>query len=185
MPISTYILALLSPMLAGVGLVLGGWWTWLHPVVMYGLISVLDLWMSGTTDNRPQEDERHRAEHWLTRLTLWSIAPVLIALLMGFLWRVEDLGVLELVGLTIGVGTSMGTLGINGAHELGHDRGPGAKKLAEFLLLVCFFMHFHVEHNRGHHARVGTPDDPATARKGQWLYSFWWQTRVISFSSCQ
>ncbi len=176
MPISSYILVLLSPVLAGVGLVLGGWWTWLHPLVMYGLISVLELWWGGSEDDLPQESDRARGEHWFAQLVLWSVAPVLLALLLGSLSRADNFSTWELMGLVIGVGTSLGTLGINGAHELGHDRGLRSKRLAELLLLLSLFMHFHVEHNRGHHVRVGTPEDPATSREGQWLYSFWCQT---------
>ena len=32
--------------------------------------------------------------------------------------------------------------------------------------------HFFVEHNRGHHARVATPADPASARLGESFYAF-------------
>jgi alkane 1-monooxygenase len=33
--------------------------------------------------------------------------------------------------------------------------------------------HFFIEHNRGHHKWVGTPQDPATARLGESIYRFW------------
>ena len=32
--------------------------------------------------------------------------------------------------------------------------------------------HFYVEHNRGHHKRVATVEDPATSRFGESLYHF-------------
>jgi alkane 1-monooxygenase len=34
-------------------------------------------------------------------------------------------------------------------------------------------MHFYIEHNRGHHVAVATPEDPATARKNESFYAFW------------
>ena len=34
-------------------------------------------------------------------------------------------------------------------------------------------MHFFIEHNLGHHRNIGTPEDPATARKDQSVYHFW------------
>lgn len=176
MPIFSHIFLLLSPVLAGVGLLLGGWWVWLHPFVMYGLISILEVWWKGSCENTNVEIERARAEHWFSRLIVWSIAPILLALLVALMWRVDNCSVWELIGMIIGVGTSVGTLGINGAHELGHNRDAASRRTAEFLLLVSFFMHFHLEHNRGHHARVCTAEDPATARKDQSLYSFWLQT---------
>lgn len=174
--IYSYSFMLISPLLAGVGLMLGGWWSWLHPVVMYGLITLLELWWRGTPNNLSQEGERARAEHWFARGMLWVTVPVVFALILTLLLRAESFRAWELVGLIIGVGTTVGALGINAAHELGHDRGGGAKRLAESLLLMSLFMHFHVEHNRGHHARVATPDDPASAPRGQWLYAFWCQT---------
>jgi alkane 1-monooxygenase len=37
-------------------------------------------------------------------------------------------------------------------------------------------MHFFIEHNKGHHKHVATPNDPSTAKYKQSLYSFWLQT---------
>lgn len=39
-------------------------------------------------------------------------------------------------------------------------------------------MHFFIEHNLGHHKNVGTLEDPATAKKDQSVYGFWW-TSII------
>jgi alkane 1-monooxygenase len=44
-------------------------------------------------------------------------------------------------------------------------------------------MHFAVEHVRGHHPRVGTDDDPASARRGQSLYAFLPQSIARQFLS--
>ena len=41
------------------------------------------------------------------------------------------------------------------------------------LLLPCLYMHFYIEHNFGHHTNVGTPEDGASARYKQSVYSFW------------
>lgn len=35
-------------------------------------------------------------------------------------------------------------------------------------------MHFYIEHNYGHHVNVGTSKDPATSKKNQSVFSFWW-----------
>src|SRR5690606_7536996 len=42
---------------------------------------------------------------------------------------------------------------------------------------------FFVEHNRGHHVRVATPEDPASARLGESLYAFLPRTVVGGFRS--
>ena len=40
-------------------------------------------------------------------------------------------------------------------------------------------MHFFIEHNRGHHKRVSTVEDPSSARFGENIFSFWF--RAVSF----
>jgi alkane 1-monooxygenase len=50
--------------------------------------------------------------------------------------------------------------------------------LGKILLLPSLYMHFYVEHNFGHHLHAATPEDPATARYNQSVYSFWF-TSVI------
>ena len=44
-------------------------------------------------------------------------------------------------------------------------------------------MHFIVEHNRGHHKNVGTPQDPASAKLNEPVYTFWIRTVIGSFLS--
>ena|SRR5690554_2857922 len=44
--------------------------------------------------------------------------------------------------------------------------------MAKALLLTSLYTHFFIEHNRGHHTRVGTDLDPASARFGEWLWTF-------------
>ena len=41
------------------------------------------------------------------------------------------------------------------------------------MLLPALYQHFFVEHNRGHHKNVATDLDPASARKGDWVFGFW------------
>nr|BFE73976.1 hypothetical protein GCM10020092_072770 [Actinoplanes digitatis] len=43
--------------------------------------------------------------------------------------------------------------------------------------------HFFVEHNRGHHVRVATPEDPASSRLGESYYRFWPRTVLGSLRS--
>jgi alkane 1-monooxygenase len=43
-------------------------------------------------------------------------------------------------------------------------------------------MHFYIEHNRGHHVNVATPEDPATARKNEGFYSFWIRSVCMGYS---
>ena len=61
-------------------------------------------------------------------------------------------------------------IAINTAHELGHKRDQLERWLSKIALAQSGYGHFFVEHNRGHHVRVATPEDPASARLGE---SFW------------
>lgn len=75
----------------------------------------------------------------------------------------------EKIALSMTVGVVAG-VGINAAHELGHKNKTVERWLAKVVLAQSFYGHFFVEHNHGHHVRVATPDDPASARFGE---SFW------------
>ena len=75
-----------------------------------------------------------------------------------------------LLGVTVGVYT--GGIGITVAHELLHRSAKTAKMTADFLLSSMFYPHFAIEHIFGHHFRVATPDDPASARSGETVYRF-------------
>ncbi len=63
-------------------------------------------------------------------------------------------------------------VGINTAHELGHKKESVERWLAKITLAPTFYGHFYIEHNRGHHVRVATPEDPASSRMGENLYQF-------------
>ena len=64
----------------------------------------------------------------------------------------------------------VGGIAINTAHELGHKRANSEKWLSRVALAQTGYGHFFIEHNRGHHVRVATPEDPASSRLGE---SFW------------
>lgn len=45
------------------------------------------------------------------------------------------------------------------------------------------YMHFTYEHLYGHHRRVATPEDPASAEQGIDVYSFAWRSFIGSYKS--
>ncbi len=77
---------------------------------------------------------------------------------------------LESMGLSIGI--VLGTNGINVAHELGHRQNKLQRTLAKILVLPSHYMHFYIEYDFGQHANAATPEDLATARLNQSVYSF-------------
>lgn len=78
----------------------------------------------------------------------------------GF-WRMDTLIGVLLQGITSGYS------GIVVAHELIHRKEKWLHQLGRVLLGAVLYEHFATEHIRGHHVRVGTPADPATARFGE------------------
>lgn len=44
-------------------------------------------------------------------------------------------------------------------------------------------MHFYIEHNYGHHLHAATPEDPATAKYNQSVYSFWFTSSFRQYFS--
>lgn len=81
----------------------------------------------------------------------------------------QSLSWYDYIGCAMSLGTATG-ISINTAHELGHKNNRFERWLAKITLAPVAYGHFFVEHNRGHHVRVATLDDPASARYGE---SFW------------
>jgi hypothetical protein len=73
--------------------------------------------------------------------------------------------------LAVSAGIANG-LGINTGHELGHKKTQLERNLAKIVLAVPAYGHFCIEHNRGHHRDVATPEDPASSRMGESIYKF-------------
>jgi alkane 1-monooxygenase len=69
------------------------------------------------------------------------------------------------------------------AHELIHRKSKGEQALGRLLLCSVLYEHFYTEHLRGHHVRVGTPEDPATARFGEAFEPFFRRTVVSQLKS--
>jgi alkane 1-monooxygenase len=103
-------------------------------------------------------------------LAAWTVAQ------HGF-WRIDTLVMLLIVGVNSGYS------GIVVAHELIHRREKHMQWLGRLLLSSVLYEHFSTEHVRGHHARVGTPEDPATARFGETYHAFFRRTVPGQFRS--
>jgi alkane 1-monooxygenase len=89
----------------------------------------------------------------------------------------------EVTGRVFSMGLLCGTFGINVAHELGHRVTKFEQNLAKLLLLTSLYMHFFIEHNKGHHKNVATPEDPSSARYNEPIYVFYFRTIIFSYLS--
>lgn len=160
------------------------WFWWTGAVVIYGLVPVLDSWV-GADRNNPPESATERLEHdRFYRAVLLATLPLQFASTVLGVWvaTTQPLHPLQWLGLAITVGIVNGG-GINAAHEWGHKRGRLAAFLSRLCLAPAAYGHFHVEHNRGHHKNVATPDDPASARLGESYWAFLPRTLIGSVRS--
>ncbi|WP_406638450.1 fatty acid desaturase [Amycolatopsis sp. WGS_07] len=157
---------------------------WLGPLVVLVLVPLIDLVAGYDHTNPPDEVmealEEDRYYRWITYLFL----PLQYAGFVVGAWVLAQggLSVGGKIGLAITLGTVAG-IGINTAHELGHKRESTERWAAKIALAQCFYGHFYIEHNRGHHVRVATPEDPASSRLGESFYRFWPRTVFGSLRS--
>lgn len=170
-----YLLAYIAPLAAYLGIYFGGIWSLGSIYVGFVLIPLLELFLPGTPQNLSGEEEHRQASRRFFDYLLYLNIPILWGLIGYYFFSLEqrDLSTGEMIGMTLNVGLIVGTIGINVAHELGHRRKPIEQWMAQSLLLSALYMHFFIEHNRGHHKNVGTDLDPASARAGEGIYSFW------------
>ena len=147
---------------------------WLTPLLVLVVLPLVDLAVGRDKTNPSSEQAAALGnDRWLhLPLRLW--VPVQFALIGWGAWQFAQphTGAWQALGLMLSVGLVSGGQGITIAHELGHRRSRSDRWLAQALLVMVGYGHFHIEHNRGHHARVATQDDPATARRGEGFYRF-------------
>jgi alkane 1-monooxygenase len=115
-------------------------------------------------------------------LLLGAIQLLNVALLVRH-FAVHPFWSLDTLAAVLIVGASSGYSGIVVAHELIHRRSSALQTLGRALLCTVLYEHFYTEHLRGHHVRVGTPEDPATARFGESFNRFYVRTVPAQFRS--
>jgi alkane 1-monooxygenase len=144
---------------------------WVGPFVVFGVIPFLDQAIGKDSANPPDSAIRWLEEQRYYRWCIYMFLPIqYVSLVFAcYLWSSGDLSFLEQLGLAISV-AMVGGIAINTAHELGHKRKSYERWLSKIALAQTGYGHFFIEHNRGHHVRVATPEDPASARLGE---SFW------------
>ncbi|OBJ10624.1 alkane 1-monooxygenase [Mycobacterium colombiense] len=154
---------------------LGALW-WAAPLVAFVVVPLVDQMIGPNGANAPEADlkwlESDPFYRWATYLYLPN--QYLSLIFACWLWAGGGwiaMGIADKLGLMATVGI-VGGLAINAAHELGHTREQCERKLSKIALAQTCYGHFFVEHNRGHHVRVATAEDPASARFGESVYAF-------------
>ena len=148
-------------------------WLLLPLFLSYVAAPILD-WVLGEDSNNPPEAVVPQLDRDLYyRCLTFATVPLHFLTLITAAWWAgsQQLDGWVLAGLGVVVGMTSG-LGINTAHELGHKKSRFERWLAKVVLAVPAYGHFSLEHNRGHHRDVSTPEDPASARMGENIYRF-------------
>jgi alkane 1-monooxygenase len=187
---SLHLFAFVLPLVNVVFLVSGPhrWWSallWTSPV-----------WLLVAVDNRNRPDFRQPPEDivsWPFDLQLYLLTAlqivnhVLVCVMASKLsvssWGGVGTTLANLVAVIIVSGTTAGYSGIVTAHELVHRRSTTEHFLGRLLLMFVCYEQFATEHVRGHHPRLGTAEDPATARFDEPLKDFIRRTIPAQFKS--
>lgn len=181
-----YLTGYVVPLSAALGIYLGGLWAYGAVIIAFGIFPFLEAILPAPDDNHPESAVATLESRRLFDFVLYVSVPIQYGIVGYFLYAVatgQHAGPVELVGWILSVGVSCVMLGINAGHELGHRTRRSEKRMSQALLLTSLYLHFFIEHNRGHHRHVATPLDPASARRGEWLYPFWWRSVSGGFLS--
>jgi alkane 1-monooxygenase len=171
--------AFILPAMVICGYYLGGWWNYLPLVFVFVIIPLIDYLIGLDTTNPDDAEAKIIGEEFYYRFITYVWTFVQLGFVVWSAYAITT-GVIntvsEWIGFTISVGLVTGGIGITVAHELGHKKSKLERFYSKLILMTVCYMHFYVEHNRGHHVFVATPEDPATSRKNENFYSFWFRS---------
>jgi alkane 1-monooxygenase len=158
---------------------------WYTLIFAWIVLPLTELLIRSDTKNMELAEEELAKADKTYDLILYIIVPLQFIALYFFLKNINDdtLSWYDIAGRIWVMGLMCGVFGINAGHELGHRVNIFEQTLAKMLLLTSLYMHFFIEHNKGHHKRVATPEDPSSARFGEWVYSFHFRSVVFSYLS--
>jgi alkane 1-monooxygenase len=158
---------------------------WFPLILAWLIIPSIELFIKPDPKNMSAAEEELARADKTYDLILYLIVPVQFTALYFFLKNITDpaLTWYDITGRVWVMGLLCGVFGINVGHELGHRVNVWEQTLAKMLLLTSLYMHFYIEHNKGHHKRVATPEDPSSARYGEWIFSFYFRSVIFSYLS--
>lgn len=183
MKVFKYLWFLILPISAIVALSSSGIMTFAAVFLSFGIIPFLEFFFPKDESNLDQGEELALAQHPMFDVVLYFSAFTQFVVLGYYLWVIKNEVIfsLDFFGKTASMGMMCGVIGINVAHELGHRISKKEQFLAKALLLTSLYMHFFIEHNRGHHRNVSTPEDPSSARLGESVYAFWFRSIIFAY----
>ena len=168
-----YLMSYSIALMAFIGISLGSFYNYLAVIFTFIFIPILEIIVKKSNEDYTEEEKKNRLLDPFFDLLLYLNIPIVFGI---FFFSLDKLAytssVSDIIGIILSASIVMATNGINVGHELGHRKSIIARTCSKLLYLPCQYMHFYIEHNFGHHINVATPEDPATARYKQNLYSF-------------
>jgi len=148
-------------------------WLLLPLLLNYGIAPFIDIAFGEDRNNPPEEVVMQLDQDPYYRQLTYIVVPLHFMTLIGTAAyaATQELSGWAVLGLAVVAGMTAG-LAINTGHELGHKNSKLEKLLAKIVLAVPAYGHFTIDHNRGHHRDVSTPEDAASSRMGESIYKF-------------
>lgn len=170
-----YLFAYSVPLSAFVSFESMGLGTFISVIYAFIILPFLDLIAGNNSENLSKEEENNKKTKWIFDVMLYLNLPIVFGLLWLVFTKVQtqEYATYECIGLGLSTGILLATNAINVAHELGHRTPYFERFMSKCLYIPCLYMHFYIEHNFGHHMNVATPNDGATAKYNQTVFSFW------------
>ena len=171
-----FLVPALMPAAAWLGTATGrpGLMAWFPLFFLFVLLPAADYALGHDAVNVPPERERALAlQPWFKALTLACLPVHLAVLAWSAHWFAHaGFGPAGIAGWLLSQGIVGAILAINTAHELIHKDGRVEPFAGGVLLASVGYHGFKIEHLRGHHVHVSTPEDASSARLGQSLWHF-------------
>ena len=170
-----YLAAYTIPLATALSIGSRGWLTFSAVLFAFIVIPVIEVIVGKDSINLSKNEVQKKKGNRIFDIMLYLNLPIVFSLLYWSFTNISniDYSLFELIGLSYSVGILLATNAINVAHELGHRTTLFERTLSKTLYMPCLYMHFYIEHNYGHHLKVATPEDGATAKYNQNVYSFW------------
>tara|TARA_Y100000385_G_scaffold146649_1_gene152226 strand:- start:3252 stop:4409 length:1158 start_codon:yes stop_codon:yes gene_type:complete len=146
----------------------------LMPMLFFYIFTpLMDFFIGEDEHNPPEEVVNAMMADNYYRFIVHSLIIVSIMLYISFVIFVgtQQLPWWSIIALIIGIGANSGGVMVM-THELGHKSNKLDRFSAKIGNMIMGYGHFNIEHNKGHHTWVATPEDPASSRMGENFYAF-------------
>ena len=165
---------------SSLGLIIDPSWSISPFIWVFVLVPIIDLFLPYLS-----KYDIELKENIFHNFSILIVLPCILFLIIFGLIIVSNLKITILTAAALGaaVGMSGGSIGITTAHELIHRQNKYMRGIGVLLLILCCYGHFRIEHIYGHHRNVATKEDPATARRGENFYFYFFRCVFNSISS--